>query len=292
MPFIISSFDRLEHISILGYVNWSMLPEDMISALTCRRPLVTSLEVTAVHFMDVRMLNQFLRPFLGLRRLFLSNIRFDAKAYSAVKMDLSDAKPRPKELSLYGGALLRVFVNPVFPVSLDRLKKLTITVLFVEDFMSLALVIDLAPNLRVLHLGGMQREDSRWCRPRPLDLSSIEVVSFNLHEADNASDQYLHPSLILAWWIESFKSGVALRSITVIMQVHSTSNALFNAHLWEWFDATLEMLMTIKEVRGIIRGEEGHALKTVIENKCKRLSARGLMEISVNAPQRKRRTIE
>ncbi|KAK0452825.1 uncharacterized protein EV420DRAFT_1482119 [Desarmillaria tabescens] len=292
MPFIISSFDRLEHISILGYVEWSMLPEVMISALTYQRSLVASLEMNAVRFTDVRMLNQFLRPFLGLRRLCLSKLRFDANTYSAVKMDSSAAKPRPKELSLHGGSLLRAFVNPVSPISLDRLRKLNITVLFVEDFMSLALVIDLAPNLRILHLGGMQKEDSRWCRPRPLDLSGIEVVSFNLHDADETLDQYLSPSLILSWWIESFKSGVALRSITVTMQVHSTTNTLFNAHLWEWFDVTLGMLKTIKEVRTIIRGEKGHGLKTVIANKCKHLNARGLMEISVNAPQRKRRTIE
>lgn len=165
MPRIISSFDRLEHISILGHLDWSMLPEVMISALTSRR-LVASLELYTVNITDVRMLNQFLRPFLGLRRLCLSNVRCTARAYSAIKMDLSDAKPRPKELALYGGSLLRAFVNPISPISLDRLKKLTICGLFVEDFMSLAQVIDLAPNLRVLHLGGMQK-DSRWCNPNP-----------------------------------------------------------------------------------------------------------------------------
>lgn len=52
------------------------------------------------------------------------------------------------------------------------------------------------------------------------------------------------------------------------------------------------MLTTIEEVRGIIRGEEGHALRRMIENQCKGLNGRGLMEISVNAPQRKRKTIE
>ncbi|KAK0432624.1 hypothetical protein EV421DRAFT_1847941, partial [Armillaria borealis] len=138
MPRIISSFDH---------------------ALTSRR-LIASLELYTINITDVRMLNQFLRPFLGLRRLCLSNVRCTAKAYSAVKMDLSDAKPRPKELALYGGSLLRAFVNPVSPISLDRLKKLTICGLFVEDFMSLAQVIDLAPNLRVLHLGGMQKGKS------------------------------------------------------------------------------------------------------------------------------------
>ncbi|PBK64347.1 hypothetical protein ARMSODRAFT_1023221 [Armillaria solidipes] len=290
MPRIISSFDRLEHISILGHLDWSMLSEDMISALTSRR-LIASLELYTINITDVRMLNQFLRPFLGLRRLCLSNVRCTAKAYSAVKMDLSDAKPRPKELALYGGSLLRAFVNPVSPISLDRLKKLTICGLFVEDFMSLAQVIDLAPNLRVLHLGGMQK-DSRWCNPKPLDLSGIEVVSFNLNETDGALGQYIHPSLILAWWIQSFKSGVTLRSITVSIQVHSTDNKLFDARLWRFFDAALCMLTTIEEVRGIIRGEEGYALRAMIENQCKGLNGRGLMEISVNAPQRKRKTIE
>ncbi|KAK0215137.1 hypothetical protein IW262DRAFT_1465956 [Armillaria fumosa] len=156
MPRIVSSFDHLEHISILGHVDWTLLSEDMINAMTSRRLSVKTLELYTINITDVRLLNQFLRPFLGLRRLCLSNIRCKAKAH-AVKMDLPDAKPRPMELALYGGSLLRAFVNPVSPISLERLKKLTICGLFVEDFMSLAQVIDLAPNLRVLHLGGMQK---------------------------------------------------------------------------------------------------------------------------------------
>ncbi|KAK0466678.1 hypothetical protein IW261DRAFT_1574327 [Armillaria novae-zelandiae] len=290
MPRIISSFDRLEHISILGHVDWSLLSTDIINALTTRRLSVASLELYTVNITDIRSLNQFLKPFLGLRRLCLSNVRCKAKAYSAVKMDLPDAKPRPKELALYGGSLLRAFVNPVSPISLDRLKKLTICGLFVEDFMSLAQVIDLAPNLRVLHLGGMQK-DSRWCNPKPLDFSGIEIISFNLSESDHALGQYLHPAQILVWWIQSFRSGVTLRSVTMSIQVDGTDNGLFDARLWRFFDVALCMLTSIQEVRGIIRGEKGHALRTMIQTQCKGLSERALMDVSVNAAQRKRKTI-
>ncbi|KAK0188309.1 hypothetical protein F5146DRAFT_661490 [Armillaria mellea] len=289
MPCIISSFVHLEHISILGLVDWSFLPEDMISALTSRHLSVASLELYTVNITDVRLLNQFLRPFVGLRRLCLSNIRCQARAHSAVRMDFSDAKPRPKELALYGGSLLRNFVNLDSPISLDRLNKLTICGLFVEDFMSLAQVINLAPNLRALHLGGMQK-DSRWGSPKPLDLSGIKIVSFNLSETDHSLGQYLHPSYVLVWWIQSFRSGVTLRSVTMTIQVHDTDNPLFNERLWRFFDIALCMLTTIKEVRATIRGEKGHVLGTMIENQCKGLNGKGLMKISVNAPQRKRKT--
>ncbi|KAG7443876.1 uncharacterized protein BT62DRAFT_995681 [Guyanagaster necrorhizus] len=286
MPLIISSFDHLEHICILGYVNLSALPGDMIKALTCQRSLVTSLELNAVDYTDIRILNQFLQPYLGLRKLGLLNMRFDMRAYSVGKTGASGPKPQPMELSLHAGTLLRPFLYPHSPASLNRLQKLSVSALFMEDFMSLALVIRLAPNLRELHLRGLQK-DSRWFKPKPLDLSSIEVVSFNLFEANEEFEQHLHPGLILAWWIESFRSGVALRSITMTVQVNTTENGLINARLWEWFDAILGSLGTIKAVRGIIRGEKGHVLKKMIDNKCNRLTVRGLMEIRVNGPQRK-----
>ncbi|KAK0203287.1 hypothetical protein DFS33DRAFT_1346401 [Desarmillaria ectypa] len=255
MPRIIYKFDCLDTITILGYIEWSSLPEEMVTALSSQTT-VTSLELYSIAFKDVDQFGCLIRSFPSLSSFVLFDIRLHG---SIGKLDAyTESKPAVEHITVYGSAVLPIFLTTsTSPISLQRLNKFTMMEVFATDFMKLAIFMKLAPHLRELHFRSMQK-DIVWRAPDPLDLFGIQIVSLILYDSEDDSESmhYLSPELILRWWLRCFESGLELKLITLKILIQSRSNPLFSADVWEEFNKVLGELWALEEVKVVIRGPE------------------------------------
>ncbi|KAK0457203.1 uncharacterized protein EV420DRAFT_513042 [Desarmillaria tabescens] len=281
MPRTISNLDCLHTIIILGYVDWSSLSEEMVTALSSRAT-ITSLELYSIAFEDVDHFGHLIWSFPSL----ISLILFDIRSHNSIskKLDVcTESKPEVEHLTVYGSAILPMFLTPTTsPISLQRLKKFTMMEVFAVDFVGVAALMNVAPRLRELHFRSMQK-DIVWRAPDPLDLFGVEIISLILHdsEADGESLHYVSPELILRWWLRSFESGLELKSVTLKIFIQSRANPLLNVNLWENFDTAMGELWALKDVNVVIRGPEScrKMLGKLIEEHCNGLYSSNVLKI-------------
>ncbi|KAK0220704.1 hypothetical protein IW262DRAFT_1483086 [Armillaria fumosa] len=252
MPRIISKFSCLDTITILGYVDLSSLPKEIIAAISSRTT-ISSLDLYSIAFKDLYQFGHLIRSFPSLTSLLLFDIRFQDPTDKKHDVDLG-CKPALEHLTVYGSTVLPIFLTtPTSPISLQRLKKFTMMEVFAADFVRVTMLMGLAPCLRELHFRNIV-----WRAPDPLDLVGVQIISLILHESDGdgESQHYLSPELILTWWLRTFESGLELKCVTLKIFIQSRSNSLFNVELWEKFDAVMRELGALEDVEIVIRGPE------------------------------------
>ncbi|PBK66669.1 hypothetical protein ARMSODRAFT_959810 [Armillaria solidipes] len=281
MPRIISMFSCLDTLTILGYVDWSSLPEDIVAAISSRIT-ITSLELYSIAFKDLDQFCHLIQSFPLLTSLLLFDIRFQDSTNKKLDVD-SECKPAVEHLTVYGSPVLPMFLTTATsPISLKRLNKFTMMEVFAADFVRVAMLMELAPGLRELHFRSMQK-DIVWRAPDPLDLFGVQIISLILHESDGDGESlhYLSPELILSWWLRCFESGLELKSVTVKIFIQSRSNSLFNVELWKKFDAVMGELWALEDVKIVIRGPElcRTMLGKHIEEHCDGLRSSGVLKI-------------
>ncbi|KAK0184921.1 hypothetical protein F5146DRAFT_1072659 [Armillaria mellea] len=280
MPRIISKFSCLDTITVLGYVDWSSLPGEIVAAISSRST-ITSLELYSIAFEDLSQFGHLIRSFPSLTSLLLFDIRFRDPTNKKPDVDLG-CKPALEHLTVYGSPVLPIFLaTPTSPISLQRLNKFTMMEVFAADFVRVAMLMKLAPRLSELHFRSMQK-DIVWRAPDPLDLSGVQIISLILHESDSDGESlhYLSPELILTWWLRCFETGLELKSVTLKIFIQSRSNSLFNVELWEKFDAVMGEL-ALEDVKFLIRGPEKLRimLGKHIEEHCDGLHASGVLKV-------------
>ncbi|KAK0207779.1 hypothetical protein IW262DRAFT_1486589 [Armillaria fumosa] len=242
MPRIISKFSSLGTITVLGYVDWSSLPKEIVAAISSRTTIL-SLDLYSIAFKDLDQFGHLIRSFPSLTSLLLFDIRFQDPTNKKHDVDWG-CKPALEHLTVYGSTVLPIFLTTLTsPISLRRLNKFTMMEVFAADF-----IISL-----ILHESDGDGE--------------------NLH--------YLSPELILTWWLRTFESGLELKCVTLKIFIQSRSNSLFNVALWEKFDAVMRELGTLEDVKIVIRGPEmlRIMLGKLIEEHCDGLCSSDVLEV-------------
>ncbi|KAK0482785.1 hypothetical protein IW261DRAFT_1562480 [Armillaria novae-zelandiae] len=250
MPRIISNFSYLDTITVLGYVDWLSLPEEIVATISSRTT-VSSLNLYSIAFKDLDQFGHLIQSFPSLTSLLLFDIRFRDPTNKKPDGDLG-CKPSLEHLTVYGSAVLPIFLTtPTSPISLQRLNKFTMMEVFAADFVRVAMLMELAQSIRELHFRNII-----WRAPDPLDLFGVQIISLVLHESDGDGESlhYLSPELILSWWLRTFESGLELKSVTLKIFIQSRSNSLFNVELWEKFDTVMVDLRALEDVNIVIRG--------------------------------------
>ncbi|KAK0207727.1 hypothetical protein IW262DRAFT_517787 [Armillaria fumosa] len=281
MPRIISKFSSLGTITVLGYVDWSSLPKEIVAAISSRTTIL-SLDLYSIAFKDLDQFGHLIRSFPSLTSLLLFDIRFQDPTNKKHDVDCG-CKPALEHLTVYGSTVLPIFLTtPTSPISLRRLNKFTMMEVFAADFVRVGMLMELTPCLRELHFRSMQK-DIVWRAPDPLDLVGVQIISLILHESDGDGENlhYLSPELILTWWLRTFESGLELKCVTLKIFIQSRSNSLFNVALWEKFDAVMRELGTLEDVKIVIRGPEmlRIMLGKLIEEHCDGLCSSDVLEV-------------
>lgn len=174
MPRIISKFSCLDTITILGYVDWSTLPEEIVAAISSRTT-ITSLELYSIVFKDLDQFGHLIQSFPLLTSLLLFDIRFQDLTNKKPDVN-SECKPAVEHLTVYGSPVLPIFLTTATsPISLQRLNKFTMIEVFAADFVRVAMLMELAPRLRELHFRSMQKGESLFLATNP-PLSLLSVV--------------------------------------------------------------------------------------------------------------------